>query len=251
MEEKKREVSLLKQKGLTAPEVSEPPEIRDFKSAISRPGRINLIAEIKFASPSAGTIREKTDPAQIGRTYERSGAAAISLLTDQKFFHGHLEYLPLVKQAVNLPILRKDFIIDKIQILQAFIWGADAVLLIARILSEAQLKEFLQVCQEHGLAALVEVHDREDLEKALEAKTEIIGINNRDLETFTINLNTTWELSARIPAGHIIVGESGFNGPKDIESLKGSRVNAVLIGSSLMGSDDLESKTREMIEAGR
>ena len=227
------------------------PGIRDFKSAISQPGRINLIAEIKFASPSAGTIREKTDPIKIGRIYERAGAAAISLLTDQKFFHGHLENLPGVKQAINLPILRKDFIIDEIQIREALAWGADAILLIVRILSETQLKELLQVCHENGLAALVEVHDRNDLEIALESKAEIIGINNRDLDTFEINLQTTHDLAAQIPEGHIIVGESGIHNPKDIEGLKGSRVNAVLVGSSLMSSEDIESKTREMVEAGK
>ena len=133
-----------------------------------------------------------TDPVKIGRIYEQAGAAAISLLTDQKFFQGHLENLPRVKQAVNLPVLRKDFIIDEIQIREALVWGADAILLIVRILSEAQFKELLQVCHEQGLAALVEVHDREDLEKALDSKAEIIGINNRDLDTFEINLQTTY-----------------------------------------------------------
>ena len=155
-----------------------------------------------------------------------------------------------MKQAVNLPVLRKDFIIDEIQIREALVWGADAILLIVRILSEAQLKELLQVCHENGLAALVEVHDQEDLEKALDAKAEIIGINNRDLDTFEINLQTTHELAPQIPESHIIVGESGIHNKKDIEGLKGSKVNAVLIGSSLMSSDDMEIKTREMVEAG-
>jgi indole-3-glycerol phosphate synthase len=251
IETKKQEVAQLKQKGISSPGQRDIPEIRDFKSAISQPARINLIAEIKYASPSAGTIREKTDPITIGRIYERAGAAAISLLTDQKYFHGHLENLPGVKQAITLPVLRKDFIIDEIQIREALAWGADAILLIVRVLSEAQLKELLQVCHENGLAALVEVHDREDLEKALESKAEIIGINNRDLDTFEINLQTAHKLTARIPPGHIIVGESGIGSPKDIVSLKGSRINAVLVGSSLMSSSDPESKTREMVEAGK
>jgi indole-3-glycerol phosphate synthase len=251
IEEKKREVDLLKIKGINFPMAGDIPGIRDFKSAIARPGRINLIAEIKFASPSAGAIREKTDPAKIGRIYEQAGASAISLLTDQKFFHGHLEYLPKVKQTVTLPILRKDFILDEIQIREALIWGADAVLLIVRILSGEQLKELLSLCRENNLAALVEVHDRDDLEKALESKAEIIGINNRDLDTFKINLKTTQELAAVIPEGLIVVGESGIQTRMDLEGLKGTGVNAVLIGSSLMGSDDIESKTREMVEAGR
>ena len=251
LEAKKQEVARLKKKGISSPGQRSIPEIRDFKSAISQPGRVNLIAEIKFASPSAGTIREKTDPIKIGQIFERAGAAAISLLTDQKFFHGHLENLPGLKQAVNLPVLRKDFIIDEIQIREALAWGADAILLIVRILSEAQLKELLHVCYENGLAALVEVHDREDLEKALLSKAEIIGINNRDLDTFEINLQTTYELAGQVPIGHIIVGESGIHNQKDIEDLKGSKVNAVLVGSSLMSSDDMESKTRELVEAGR
>jgi indole-3-glycerol phosphate synthase len=251
LEVKKQEVAQLKRNGIPSPGQRDIPGIRDFNSAISQPGRINLIAEIKFASPSAGMIREKTDPVKIGRIYEQAGAAAISLLTDQKFFHGHLENLPAVKQAVNLPVLRKDFIIDEIQIREALAWGADAILLIVRILSQAQLKEFLHISQENGLAALVEVHDRKDLEKALDAKAEIIGINNRDLDTFKINLQTTPKLTAQIPEGHIIVGESGIHNPKDIEGLKGSKVNAVLVGSSLMSSDDIEAKTREIVEAGR
>jgi indole-3-glycerol phosphate synthase len=251
LEEKKQEVARLKKKGIASPVQRNIPRIRDFKSAISQPDRINLIAEIKFASPSAGTIREKTDPVKIGRIYERAGAAAISLLTDQKYFHGHLENLSEVKQAVSLPVLRKDFIIDEIQIREALVWGADAILLIVRILSEAQLKELLDVCHENGLAVLVEIHDRKDLEKALNSKAEIIGINNRDLDTFEINLQTTHDLAALIPKGHIIVGESGIHNQKDIKGLKGSKVNAVLVGSSLMSSDDMESKTREMVEAGR
>ncbi len=250
LEEKKQEVTRLKQKGIPTSGQRAIPGIRDFKSAISRPDRINLIAEIKFASPSAGTIREKTDPVKIGQIYERAGAAAISLLTDQKFFHGFLENLPEVKQVVNLPILRKDFIIDEIQIREALVWGADAILLIVRILSEAQLKELLQSCFENGLAALVEVHDLKDLEKALESKADIIGINNRDLDTFEINLQTTHDLALKVPKDRIIVGESGIHHKKDIEALKLSKVNAVLVGSSLMSSDDIESKTREIVEVG-
>lgn len=250
LEEKKKEVARLKKDGIPSPSQVDIPGIRDFKSALAQPDRINLIAEIKFASPSAGIIRGKKDPVKIGQTYEKAGAAAISLLTDQRFFHGYLENLPRVKQAVHLPILRKDFTIDEIQIREALIWGADAVLLIVRILSGMQLEELLQVAHENGLAALVEVHDRQDLEKALASRAEIIGINNRDLDTFEINLQATPDLAGRIPDGYIIVGESGFHHPEDIRALKGLNINAVLIGSSLMGSDDVEAKTREIVEAG-
>jgi indole-3-glycerol phosphate synthase len=251
LEEKKQEAARLKKNGIPSPIQIKIPGIRDFKSAISQPGKINLIAEIKFASPSAGMIREKTDPVKIGKTYEKAEAAAISLLTDQKFFHGQLENLPKVKQAIGLPILRKDFLIDEIQIRETLTWGADAVLLIVRILSGAQLNELLGACYEYGLAALVEVHDRDDLNKALNAGAQIIGINNRDLDTFEINLGTTPELAGLIPKGRVIVGESGIHHPEDIKALKGLNINAVLVGSSLMSSDDIEGKTIEMVEAGR
>jgi indole-3-glycerol phosphate synthase len=249
--EKKQEVIRLKRDGIPSPAQIDLPQKRDFKSALAGPGRINLIAEIKFASPSAGRIRDQSDPVKIARVYKQAGAAAISLLTDQKFFNGCLESLPRVKQAVDLPILRKDFIIDEIQISESLLWGADAVLLIVRILSKKQLNELLAFCHENELAALVEVHDREDLETALDAGAEIIGINNRDLDTFEINLQTTPELAGRIPEDYVIVGESGLYHPEDIHSLKGSNINAVLIGSSLMGSDDIEMKTRALVEAGR
>ncbi len=251
LEEKKREVSRLKRNGIPLPDQGDVPGIRDFKSAISQSNRINLITEIKFASPSAGVIRENLDPVKIGQIYEQAGAAAISLLTDQKFFNGHLEDLPKVKQAIELPILRKDFTIDEIQIREAMIWGADAILLIVRILSEGQLKELIEVCQENGLATLVEVHDRQDLEEALNSKAEIIGINNRDLDTFQIDLQTTHDLAKLIPEGYVIVGESGIHHPEDIEVLKELNINAVLVGSSLMSSEDIEGKTRELVEAGR
>lgn len=251
IEEKKQEVARLKRNGIPLPDQDDIPGIRDFKSAISQSSRINLIAEIKFASPSAGMIREKTDPAKIGQIYEHAGAAAISLLTDQKFFNGHLENLPKVKQAIDLPILRKDFTIDEIQIREALIWGADAILLVVRIFSEVQLKELLEVCHGNELAALVEVHDRDDLEKALNSGAEIIGINNRDLDTFEISLQTTHDLVKQIPEGYIIVGESGIHHPEDIKALKGLNINAVLVGSSLMSSEDIEGKTREIVEAGR
>ena len=251
LEEKKREVTQLKKNGILIPDQEGIPGRRDFKSAISRSNRINLIAEIKFASPSAGMIREKSDPIKIGQIYEQAGAAAISLLTDKKFFNGHLENLPKVKQAIDLPILRKDFTIDQIQIREALVWGADAILLIVRILSKAQLKELLDACNENGLAALVEVHDQTDLENALNSGAEIIGINNRDLDTFEINLQTTHNLVKYIPEDYVVVGESGIHQAEDIRALKGININAVLVGSSLMSSEDIGGKTREIVKAGR
>jgi indole-3-glycerol phosphate synthase len=225
--------------------------LRDFKAAISLPGKINLIAEIKFASPSAGRIREKADPTVIGRIYQDAGAAAISLLTDQLFFEGDLAQLPRLKKATALPILRKDFIIDAVQIWEAFFYGADAILLIARILSQPQLAEYIALCRELGLAPLTEVHSRDDLEKAVVSGAEIIGINNRDLDSFKVDMQTTFRLAPLVPAHCICVSESGIAGEKDIIALKTADIEAVLVGSTLMRSQNLVRRTEKFVSAGK
>jgi indole-3-glycerol phosphate synthase len=232
------------------PEIPGLPPIRDFKAALSDPNQIGLIAEIKFASPSAGSIREKTDPVTIGKIYERAGASAISLLTDKEFFHGDLDYLPDLKRSITLPILRKDFIIDEIQIREAQLHGADAVLLIARILHHAQLKEFIAMTKELGMSPLTEIHDQNDLDKALECGAEIIGINNRDLDTFEVYTHTTLELAPLVPDDCIIVSESGIEDKEDVRLLKQVRVHAMLVGSALMRCNDIEAKTKELVKAG-
>ena len=247
--EKKNEVARLK-KTMPAEIDGTIPPIRDFKAAISAPGRINLIAEIKFASPSAGCIRPKTDPILIGRIYEEAGAAAISLLTDKRFFQGDLNHLPRLKKAIALPILRKDFIIDELQVREASMYGADAILLIARILSQAQLAELISACRELGLDPLTEVHDQDDLEKAIDSKAEIIGINNRDLDSFAVDVNTTFELAPLVPHDRVVVSESGLAKKADIRALKDTRVQAVLVGSALMRSDDPAQKAAELVDAG-
>ena len=247
--EKKNEVARLK-KGMPFKGVSDLPAIRDFKAAISVPPQIRLIAEIKFASPSAGLIREKTDPIAIGQIYEKAGAAAISLLTDQKFFQGDLSQLPHLKNATSLPILRKDFIIDEVQVREAKLYGADAVLLIARILSRAQLKEFLSMCRELNIAPLTEIHDREDLEKAVSCGADIIGINNRDLDSFKVDINTTFELASEVPEDCTLVSESGITDMEDILSLRTTGIHAILVGSALMKSDDLTYTTTQFVTAG-
>ncbi len=247
--EKKKEVGRLKKAPLPKCDRNLPP-IRDFKAAICLPPQIRLIAEIKFASPSAGVIREQTDPTTIGRIYEAAGAAAISLLTDKQFFQGDLNQLPRLKKAVALPILRKDFIIDEVQVREAFAYGADAILLIARILSPAQLAELISACRELGMAPLTEVHDREDLEKTIDSGAEIIGINNRDLDSFTVDIHTTFELAPLVPGDRVIISESGIENEGHIQSLKNTRVNAVLVGSALMKSDDPAGKTADIVQAG-
>jgi indole-3-glycerol phosphate synthase len=247
--EKQNEVAALKKRGLPSIEDIHAHAVRDFKGSISVKDRIRLIAEIKFASPSAGSIRQKADPVPIGRIYEKAGAAAISLLTDEKFFGGDLNNLPRLKKAISLPILRKDFIIDEIQVREAALFEADAILLIVRFLSQSQLKDLYETCLGLGMAALVEVHDREDLEKAVSCGVEIIGINNRDLDTFKVNLNNTLELAPLVPNTCTLVGESGIMDQRDIRLLNGCGIRAVLVGSSLMKSDDMEKKTKELVDA--
>ncbi len=247
---KQIEVEALKRRGVPALPKDELPPLRDFKTAISVPGRIGVIAEIKFASPSAGAIRERMDPCAIGRIYEEAGAAAISLLTDNRFFGGNLSDLPLLKKAVALPILRKDFIIDEVQLRESRFVGADAVLLIARILSKNQLKDLLVFCQELGLTPLTEIHDHEDLEKAYDCGAEVIGINNRNLDSFEVTLRTTLDLSRLVPKGRILVSESGISNEEDIQLLRGSGIRSVLVGTSLMESEDIARKTRELVDFG-
>ena len=224
--------------------------LRDFKTAISIPQKISLIAEIKFASPSAGLIREKSDPISMGRTYENAGAAAISLLTDKRFFQGDLQDLPRLKKAISLPILRKDFIIDEVQVREAFFYGADAVLLIARILSQQQLAEYIDLCRELGMAPLTEVHSGDDLEKAVTSGAEIIGINNRDLDSFKVDIQTTFKLASLVPTNCILVSESGITAKDDIRALQTTGIQAVLVGSALMRSKDPAKKTQEIVMAG-
>jgi indole-3-glycerol phosphate synthase len=248
--EKRKEVQRLKREGPGAGFGGQIPAPRDFTRAISVADRVSLIAEVKFASPSAGVIRKKTDPLSIARTYEKAGAAAISLLTDRRFFGGDLRQLPRVKQGITLPVLRKDFIIDGLQIRESSLYGADALLLIARILSLDQLEEFLHASQELGMAVLTEVHDTDDLDKALDCDANIIGINNRDLDTFEVNLDTTFSLVRHIPKRCIVVSESGIREGKVMGLLKKQGIHAALAGTALMEGIDPGRKAWELVQAG-
>ena len=248
---KRNEVETLRKKGLPdAGEMSFFP-VRDFKKAISMPDRIGLIAEIKFASPSAGVIRERTDPSEIGRLYEENGVSAISLITDSRFFGGDLNDLPRLKEAVSVPLLRKDFILDEIQVRESFFSGADAILLIARILSNEELKKLIAASKELDLTPLTEIHDRNDLGKAIDCGAEVIGINNRDLDTFEVSLQTTLELTPLIPKECIKVSESGILGKEEIGLLKSVGIQAVLVGTSIMRSADTTIRLRELTDACR
>lgn len=227
---------------------------REFESALRQPhvGKVALIAEVKKASPSAGVICADFDPVRIAKHYETAGADCLSVLTDEKFFQGSLEYLKQIREAVKLPLLRKDFIIDERQILEAVEWGADAVLLIVAILSDAQLKHFHTLATEAGLAALVEVHDEAELERALAAGATLIGVNNRDLKIFKVDLGTTERLAARLDAlpcrtEKLLVAESGIHTREDVHRLGRCGAQAILVGESLMKHSDISAKVSELL----
>lgn len=211
-----------------------------------------LIAEIKKASPSAGVICPNFDPVRIAAEYERSGAACLSVLTDERFFQGSLRYLKQVRSAVALPLLRKDFIIDERQILEAIEWGADAILLIVAILNDEQLSRLLELAQAAGLAALVEVHDEAELNRALRAGARLLGVNNRNLKTFQVDLGTTERLAAKIRAAQpphhcLLVAESGIHTRADVERLSRAGAEAILVGESLMRDGNVAAKIRELL----
>lgn len=211
---------------------------RDFRQALLAGGNVTVIAELKKASPSAGVLREDFDPQQLAQSYAANGAAALSVLTDENFFQGHLDYLNQARAVCALPALRKDFIIDSYQIFEARAFGADAVLLIVAVLDAAQLVGLLTLAKELGMHALIEVHDEHQIETALAAGAEIIGINNRDLQTFSVNLATSEELAARIPASCVRVAESGMASRSEVERLAECGIDAILIGSHLMRQPD-------------
>ena len=227
-------------------DLSQFPPTRDFRSALIAGPRA-IIAEVKRKSPSRGVLREDFDPIMMASIYEKNGAAAVSVLTDREFFGGSDSDLVGIRREVGLPLLRKDFIIDASQIFESRMLGADAILLIARILSESFLKSFLETAGSLGLSALVEVHDRADVEKALAAGAEIIGINNRDLATFSTDIRTTLDLLEVIPQGKIVVSESGINSKGDIELLASAGAHAFLIGEALVKEADPAAKLRELM----
>ena len=210
-------------------------EFRSFRAALERAdGKLSVIAEIKKASPSAGIIAESFDPVAIARNYQRTGAAAISILTDVQFFQGSLQYLRDVRSAVSLPLLRKDFIIDEIQVAESAVNGADAILLIVAALDQRQLIDLLSAAGKYQLDALVEVHTPEEIERALDAGSEIIGINNRDLTTFEVDLSVTEKLSEEVPNDAVLVSESGIKSADDVKRVKACGLNAILVGEALM-----------------
>lgn len=218
----------------------------DFYGAIKNKPGLSMIAEVKKASPSKGVICESFDPLETAREYFEAGVEAVSVLTEPDYFHGSDEYLVKIRQALPVPILRKDFMIDLWQVYQSRCLGADAILLIAAILNDDELKKFLVVAGILGLECLVEVHDRRELERALEAGARMIGINNRDLKTFNVSLDTTAALINHIPRNIAVVSESGIQDAKDMQTLKELNVDAVLIGETLMRAASVQEKIREL-----
>ena len=227
----------------------EQPTPLDFASVL-RGERVQLIAEVKKASPSKGIIRSDFNPVEIARTYASNGAVAISVLTEAKYFQGSLDYLRDIREALGdrrPPLLRKDFISDPYQVYQARAYGADSLLLIVAILTPEKLEELFELSHQLGMACLVEVHNEAELEIALNSGARVIGINNRDLSTFDVDLTTTKRLRPLIPQDRIVVSESGINNRADVEKLKGWGVDAVLVGEALMSATSIVTKMKELL----
>jgi indole-3-glycerol phosphate synthase len=222
------------------------PPTRDFRAALEREPDVAVIAEVKKASPSAGVLRAEFDPVAVARIYDRHGASSLSVLTDEPFFQGRLDYLTAIRDAVPRPLLRKDFILDRYQLLEARAAGADAVLLIAEILPGDSLAALHRQAWELGLQTLVELYDRDNLPRVLDAGARLIGVNNRDLRTFVTRLEHTLEIASDLPADVCLVSESGIRTRADVERLRAGGCRAVLVGETLMRAADIGAKLDEL-----
>jgi len=224
------------------------PKSRDFLKAFSK-GKFSLIAEIKKSSPSAGLIRKDFEPISLAKVYEESGASAISVLTDEKYFQGKLEYIKQAKESTTIPVLRKEFIVDEAQVYESKIAGADAVLLIARILKDDELINLLALTEKLGMQALVEVHNADEVQRVLKTNARIIGINNRDLDTLKISLKTTINLLKQFPGlkDRVVISESGIQNKKDVQMLRDVGVDGMLVGEAILKSASVPDKIRELL----
>lgn len=229
---------------------SEGREPRDFKAALLAKisqNKTALICEIKKASPSKGLIRQNFNPEEIARTYKQTGAACLSVLTDKKYFQGDNKYLQQARAVVDLPILRKDFMVDQYQIYEAKMLGADCILLIVAMLDDSKLQELEECALGLGLSVLIEVHNEEELVRALQLKSKLIGINNRNLKTLEVDLNTSLQLAPLVPADRIIISESGIKNVQDIQKLENAGIHCFLIGEHFMLQDDIGAAVRQML----
>lgn len=228
------------------------PPALDFITALKREPGVSLIAEIKKASPSKGLMSTHFDPLELASTYTENGAAAISILTDAPFFQGHLDYLRLVRQNfLRIPLLRKDFMIHPYQVYEARANGADAILLIAAILSPDELQSLLSVSRSLGMTALIEAHNRDELEQALSVQSALIGINNRNLDDFSVDIQTCLTLRELIPAGICVVSESGIHTGEDVRRMAAAGMDAVLVGEALITAENPVEKIKELTDAGK
>jgi len=220
---------------------------RDFLAALRAKSDIGLIAEVKKASPSAGLIREDFDPVEIAKIYESAGAACISCLTDEPYFKGKLEYLTAIRSNVSIPVLRKDFILDRYQVTEARAAGADCILLIAECLNDCTMRDLYFYASELGMECLVEVYEPENLDRVLKLEAPLVGINNRNLKTFVTDLKHSTDLAERVPDSVYLVSESGIRQRSDVEHLLQFGVRGILVGETLMRQDDISAKVRELI----
>ncbi len=228
-------------------ELAAAPPVRDFVAALRAAKDLGLIAEVKKASPSAGIIRADFDPLQIAAIYQASGASCLSVLTDEEFFQGSLSYLSAIRETARVPLLRKDFIIDRYQVLEARVAGADAILLIAECLDDCTLRDLYFYASELGMESLIEIYDPENLDRVLKLEPALVGVNNRDLRTFVVDLDHTLEIVRRVPQSALLVSESGIKTRADVEKLKSHGVGAILVGESLMRADDIRAAVRELV----
>lgn len=250
IEHKKEEIRLRKKQFSLAfleEEISLREHYVSFEKALSKEKRIKLIAEIKKASPAKGVIKKNYNPLDIAKSYEEYGADCLSVLTDEKYFQGDIDHLQQIRSFVGLPILRKDFIVEEYQIKESAACGADAILIIASVLSEEKIDKFLKLCEKLRMSALVETHNEDEIKKVLNTRAKIIGINNRNLDTLTVDLDVSEKLVKLIPSDKIIVSESGIRSGTEVEWLEAIGVNAILVGESLLTSKNLKDKIDDLM----
>ncbi len=232
-------------------QIATAPTVRDFVGALRAEHPMGLIAEVKKASPSAGLIRDDFDPVAIAQTYAAHGAACVSVLTDERYFQGSLDYLRQIRGAIDLPVLRKDFILDRYQLLEARAAGADCVLLIAECLDDAELANLYSTATELEMSALVEIYEPENLDRVLRLDPPLLGVNNRNLKTMTTDLGHGINLRRRVPPNVLMVGESGVHCREDVERLQNAGIHAILVGETLMRADDIGAKVDDLLGATR